>query len=532
MIEQKIRSALLLLGGLLLSAGALGQATTFTQVADFRVTVASEYFGPGDGRVVTFDEQSQAAIRVNLADDPAVSGTGSLDVNNSRDITFTLTGATFDGAATVNNLLYYEDAALSGNISRQLKSGGARGDSSVTYTLTVETAITPAGGDDFLYFTLPALMVNPVRLNPPTEMTAMMGAAVVAKFEPGGRAGSNPFPTSILGSGTVPPGSVLMHVEGRVVTTASALATTGLGAASYTANVAVDNRKVIAATSGVRVPAAGGAMVRGLQVGALTIALSDPGAGQDLIRVLRTTGTAGGTPAITANGLDSSLNGTAEISVSGNFQTGDRVLLLPVQGATGGAPKSFEMDDGVMTTEVPIEATNGARAVVYVPGGVDDLTPGRQGTFTASLSLDFNDDRNKSGPVAPNGTSMGAIQLAGVTTKAYAYGVVRAGSSESSFLRIGCVNAPAATSMCNVYMTCYDNSGQVYFGGVNPIPDNQTMVFSSDDIAEALGGGWSDNRGRCDLMSDGSLEVQLMVRSGGTQVNNSVVIGSDGILDK
>ena len=544
MTEWKMRSGLLFAAGLLLSAGALGQTVTFTQTdtGNHSVTVASEYFGAEGGREVLFVSNSQAAVRVDIADDATVSGTGMLEPNNEKEIVFTLTGATFAASATTNNLLYYEDttAQPSGNISRELVTGGARGDSSVTYKLTVNAAITPAGGDDFLYFTLPALMVDPVRLNPATDgsgnrLPPVMGAAVVASFNPGGRAAANPFPDRIVGAGAED--AVQMHLEGKVVETESAL-TASLGTqAMYAADVATDNRKVIVANSGVEVPMADGTAVRGLQLGMLSVTLANNSGreAEDLIRVLRTQDTAGGgTPAVSGSGqnalLDSSLNGTAAISVAGSFQEDDRVLLLPAASPAGGTAKAFEMNAaGAMTVEVPLGAI-GPRMVVYVPGGVDDLTPGRRGTFRASLSLDFNDDRNKEGPVMPNGTASGVIQLEGVMTRAYAHGVRRANDLEvTSFLRLTCASAAPPATGCNVFLSCYGEDGADYFGdltGAEAIPSDGTGVYSSGQIASALSGGWSEGGGRCDLLSNGVLEVQHMVRTSSLHLhNNSVVIG-------
>ena len=536
MIEQKMRSALSLAAGLLLSAGAWGQTTTFTQTDDgnYSITVAEEYFGSEGGRVVTFDSGRAAAVKVNIAQ---VGGSGTLDENNERDILFTLHGATFDSSATINNLSYYSAAGTpSGDISRQLVSGGSRGDTSVTYRLKVENTITP-GANSFLYFELPALMVNPVRLNPATEATPVMGAAVVVTFGQGGRAGSNPFPARILynaGSGAPadPMRAVRMDLEGAVVKTAPALMNAELGTATpHRADVAVDNRKVIAANSGVPVPMAGGAMVRGLQLGTLTVALSPPGNplnDQNSIQVLRTTG--GFAPAVTANGLDSSLNGTVEISVSGNFQENDRVLLLPAASPPGEAAKTFERNAaGAMTVEVPLGTIN-PRMVVYVPGGVEDLTPGRRGTFRASLSLDFNDDRNKGGPVR-DGISSGVIQFQGVMTRAYAHGVSRADDTEvTSLLRLTCASVTPPATGCNVFLSCNGEDGADYFGdltGAEAIPSGGTGVYSSGQIASVLGGGWSQGAGRCDLLSNGTLEVQHMIRTSGLALhNNSVVIGA------
>ena len=527
MIEQKMRSALPLLAGLLLSAGAWGQTVLLVQNNDYEVYVAQEYFGSSGSREVVFSSASQAAIRIDIADAPA-TGDGVLGAQSTAKITFTLNGATFAASATSNNLKYFagDPAAEASNIVRSVDRGGARGDRTVTYELEVSADVaTAATGDEFLIFSLPSLDVTPVVLDPATQPPSarQRGVTVVAAIEPG-RSGANPFPSSIVGaSGAVAEGTetriVAPFADGSVVRLSPAL-TAGLGVGGE-ANVAINNLKAIASGGGsVDVTLQGDAKAKGLKVGELSVTLTDSSSTSTPLRVLRTAAltNVGGT-------LNSSLGGTAVVSVSGDFQQGDRVLLGRDQ--TADTAKAFEMSGGVATVEVPFEGGVTGMDVVYVPGGVEDLTPG---TFSAALSLDFTDDRNAGGPAGR--PSSGTIVYDGISTQAYAYGVVRSGGLESSFLRVGCVGAPPATGVCAVYMTCYDQAGQSYFGSLDPIANNATTVVNSVGIARALGGGWSNGRGRCDLMSNGSLEVQHMVRSGGIQVNNSVVIGADGILDK
>ena len=537
MIEQAMRSALLLLAGMLLSAGALGQTVTLTQVDDYTVNVAAEYFG-GDAREVTFSGNSQAAVRLNFADDPGVSGAGTLDANNTRSITFTLNGATFAASATPNHLTFHLDGSPAGNISRTVTDGGARGDRSVTYLLEVETTFTPAGGNDFLYFSLPNLDVTPVVLNPNAVPSAQVrGVTVTAALGSDGRSANNPFPSRVLGSGIPGGGAALSDVvnpqaDGSVIQLRPSF-TASLGTATqYVADVALASRKAIASGAGSRVVTMsdGATKTRGLQVGDLSITLSAPGTNETLIRVLRTGNEAGGgTPAISGTTLNASLGGTADVTVSGPFQDGDMVFLGDDQ--TADTAKAFTGSGGTRTANVQI-GTFANHPVVYVPGGVADLRPG---VFSASLALNFNDSRNASGPVpAPaGGRSSGKLMYQGTAIKAYAYGVLSGTGLEKSFIRVGCIGAPATTRVCSVFLDCTGQDGTPYFGELDSVPDNQTTVFDNVAIAGALNGGWNRGRGRCDLLSDGdSLEVQHMVRSGGIQVNNSVVIGGDGILDK
>ena len=238
--------------------------------------------------------------------------------------------------------------------------------------------------------------------------------------------------------------------------------------------------------------------------------------------------------AATATTLHSSLSGTLDITVGGRMQENDAVILGANQ--TQADSKAFRMgENGVATLGLVLENIP-SMDIIYVPGGVATLRPA---VFKATAEVNFNDARNAGGPVR---TATGAIAEAegrlsyqGVNPAAYAYGVVRSaanGGMERSFLRVTCADTPAG---CSVFLDCNGQDGTGYFGQITtdsePLANNATEVFTSDEIAAALpGGGWESGRGQCDLLSNGNLQVQHMIRSGGIQVNNSVVIDDMGIV--
>ena len=538
MIEQKMRSALLLFAGLALASGAWGQTTTITQTKGGNINVASEFFGSPEGREVNLilpdvsdfasAATSQPYIVLTIAQ---VGGAGVVGSGNTTMITYTLYGATFAASASGTDLRYFEGAALDtdGDIVVRLADGGNRGDRMVTYEVETKAEINPGAGARALYFFPPDLQVAPVALNPQDPASAM-GAMVVASIDSSGATvASNPFPRNVLGTGTdrSTGASVVNRLaDGEILRLMPALsASLGTpGAASFVANVDIENRKALA--DGVAVTMAGQDRPSfGLKVGELSISLTPEANAPRVLRTLNVTNDGGD--------LDSALSGTADVTVSGPFQQGDMVILG--EDRTSDDSKTFEMAADRMSAmvSVPIDAMTSMN-VVYVPGGVMDLQPGM---FRASLALDFNDQRAASGVVRPtattSGASSGTVQYAGITTKAYAYGVVRGGGLESSFIRVTCLNPPAiAMGMCSVFLNCMGQDATPYFGELSRVAVNGTEVFDSNEVARALNGGWSTGRGRCDLMSNGDLEVQHMVRTGSVQVNNSVVIGADGILDK
>ena len=525
MTERKMRSGLPLLAGLVLASGAWGQTTTMTQSVGGNITLASEFFGAAEGRTVTFfpnlanfAQGSQPYIGLTIGQ---VGGAGELGDNNSTRITFTLAGASFAAPASGADLRYFEGGNTRGGISVQLIDGGARGDTSVTYEVETNGVIDPTGTPKALYFFPPSLQVVPRVLNP--DVTApnarIRGVTVVASLD-GSRSQSsdNPFPRRISGTARADATGfqgVNPLADGEILRLAPAL-TASLGSPSE-ANVDIENRKALA--NGLVVRMSGGQRTSGLKVGDLSIEVTDRA---NAPRVLL----ANSYPAdltTTSNGtLDRTLAGTAEVTVTGPFQEGDRIL-LGTSLDSGSGTKTTTASGGSATVSVPIDAMD-AMPLVYLPGGIMDLRPG---VFRASLALDFNDDANDSRDYA---SSSGTVRYAGVTTQAYAHGVSRANDLEvTSLLRLTCASVTPPATGCNVFLSCNGEDGADYFGdltGAAAIPSGGTGVYSSGQIASALSGGWREGAGRCDLMSNGVLEVQHMLRTSGlTLHNNSVVVG-------
>ena len=593
MIEQKMRSALLLLAGSLLAAGAWGQTVILTQNSPVSVKVASDYFGSADGREVTFDgEPKEARINLLISGDPrkpAGSGVSAIASGNEATLTFTLNGASFASSVRASDLEYYDLATSaivpttyaadgrvattiyqqsneSNDIRKSVTAGGRRGDRSVTFNLEVVNHIVPANterypatgtdfvtgnaGAEFLSFVLPSLQVTPAPFNPLNPF-GPSGVTVEARLAPGS-SGANPFPRSVVGTtgrvlvpgvpgndgpdGTpgnaddVDPIAAQLGVnpvdDGKVLELASAM-TVGL-AGDTTAEVLLSERKVIVSSgtnAGVGVVNEGGSRTRGLLVGRVSLRLTtDPN-----VYVLR-----GDNPVVdvedagdTADDrLDGSLSGTLDVTVSGTFQVGDRMLLGADQ--TEGDAKVLEMSDSVATIEFPLTGNIAAMDLIYVPGGVADLRPGN---FAAAATLSFNDPLNASRGLAVG--SLGRLKYRGIDPSAYAYGVSRANDEEvTSFLRTTCDGVNSAPSAgCRIFIDCTGEDGTSYFGDLTGTDEivsrSATRVFTSLQIAEALGGGWdSGGSGRCELLSNGSLQVQHMIRTSGNALhNNSVVIG-------
>lgn len=525
MIRQTMRSVALAAAGLVLSSVAWGQGSVLRQVTSSdtaMIMVASEYFG-GEPRSVLLSKfdivDGTAGLQrpyVGLNNDGA-----AITAGNAAEITFTLAGAAFLQAATASNLDRRGEncsGTAGGDVSVSVVSGGARGDESVTFRVEVATGEN-VGVDEAICFWVPDLSVGLTTVSGPGVTPAVMGVQVTSSIRTVTTSGTT-FPSVINGPNadvdmnpaTDPvPGPITMKT---ILEAANAVTTMlGTGDTAYV-NVA-DRTKIV--RGGTRDPSAaapGGTM--GLRVGTLEVGL----AAADTIWKLEGgtfTGTSGTDPhpGKLQSTLDTTLSGQVKLSIGGRFNSGDKVVV-------GSGPTALMATPSGGAVEVTVPLTVGAtNTIVYVPGGVDNLKPG---TFAAGGMRMFNDRRNNNAAVAP--MSMGEIRYLGINVEGYAYGVVRSSGTDSSFVRVTC--EASATGTCVVFGDCQDQDGMDYFSNVPvPISVGQTAVWSSDDIAQVLGGGWDSGRGSCDIHSNGELSVQHMVRAGHTLINNSAVVGRD-----
>ena len=502
MIRQMVRSAALFAAGLLLANVAWGQPV-LRQVSSAAQLVAAEYFG-GEGRMVQVSKMDLDSDTDGVQRPYAglnLSGAAVTD-GNTADITFTLTGATFDQPASATNLDQRATGCTgaAGNIvEATVMDGGERGDSSVTYRVEVtDTGGEPLAIGQAICFWVPDLSVTLAsvdQMTPPTRGVTVTATAIKPIASTG-----TPFPSAVCGAATTMPMNACPKPSGaevRVLQAAPALtASMGMGDTAY---VAIKDRTKIA-TGGTPDPSASDPTkaTMGLKVGTLTVGVSQMNIWE-----------LDGSGYLPKDAIDGSLSGQIDLSLGGRFQSGDRVLV-------GSGPTALSAEIDGMMAEVTVQtAVIAGMSIVYVPGGVDALKPG---TFTAAGAYLFNDRRNANGPI---GMSQGEIKYAGIEVEGYAYGVVRGNGADTSFVRVTC----ETTAACAVFADCTGQDGMEYFEAAPPISGGATVVWDSDDIEGLMGDGWTAGRGRCDVLSNGELSVQHMVRSGHTLINSSAVVG-------
>ena len=291
------------------------------------------------------------------------------------------------------------------------------------------------------------------------------------------------------------------------------------------ATVALDDRKRFATANETYMALGSGTVTKALRVGALMISVragtapasdgNDPTSQVYTLDPKRPVVDFNGTSSTDDDRLDGQFAGHVDVVVKGTFGTGDKVVY-------GTPAKAAEISDGMASVRLPIGLMDAPTKFIYVPGGLDEL---RRGTIAAMAVLSFRAGGNASeDPAQAAAVSTGTISYAGVDVDAYAYGVFKRGGPDVSYLRVHCATSPL-TGGCTVFLDCKDMAGKSYFGEAGVIEADATAVWSSTDVAAVLDGGWSSGKGACDLLSNGTLEVQHMIRSGGALVNNSVVIG-------
>ena len=519
MIRQTMRLVALAAAGLVLAGGAWGQVLRQTTSADF--LVAHEFFGASGGREVLASKvdldgtaEGTQAPYVALT----VGGT-AVAVGNAADVTFTVVGATFSETVSPANL-DRRAANCGGERQNNLlvtgpTSGGAKGDSSVTFK--VEVTGNELAADQAICFWVPNLQATLTTVSAPGVTPAEMGVNVTASISQG-VTNSNPFPAVINGNnvdaGGMPtpdnttgnPGPI---TDRTIFKAAPALMTSlGMGGTGY---VSLEDRTKVV-SGGTPDPSADPAKAAmGVSVGTLSIALSS---NAGMIWKLDGSGPVGtaSTDSGPVDTLDATLGGQVMLSVGSTaFQEGDKVVF-----GSGTSARQVAPEGGMASTSVELKPTAGL-PIVYVPGGVGILKPS---AFAAMAKYSFNSlDNNNNLPIM---ASVGNIKYAGIEVEAYAYGVVRGGGMDTSYGRATC---EAASGMCQLFADCTDQDGAAYFGGPVPIAAGATAVIDSDALAGALGGGWDKGRGRCDIWSTAPLAFQHMVRSHGLLINNSAVVG-------
>ncbi|MBV1905323.1 MAG: hypothetical protein KUG75_04545 [Pseudomonadales bacterium] len=461
--------------GIIASSVALTMSTSAATIAQTAVgpdLFAQELFGAGSDAVVL---TSGATVVLTTA-------ATNLDAGEIADITYTLSNGAFGATVALGDIVLSAGAAT---ITKT--AGGAAGDTSVTFRVEVTTAVAAAST---LTLTVTSLTSASGLADTTTPTTVTVATTIAQVATSGGGA----FPTSIT------------QTSGTLATSASELTlTTGAGVA---ATIDVDNRSDLnAGVTAIDHDADGGTTPArdGVTVGTSTIALV--GAAQEADGSAFSFADAGA--------------GNLDMTVTGNFNSGDVVCIDIDAGADCDAGEIFTISGSTASLSVPLAAL-GADTVYYVANGTSTLAPT---TFTYTQTTNFDD---ATGLNDTGTTSAGVTSFSGLTADGWSLAVPKSTSADIANIRV----TNETSSEVSVFAQGWSQDGtSLGFQEISTLAANETQVLNAATL-EGLFGTWS-GRARFDFSTSGNVSVQTFIRSGGilNNMNGSAGISNNGNSD-
>jgi len=442
-------------------------AATLSQTIVGPVVYAQELFGPG----------SDAVVLVNGAAVTLTTAGTVVDTGEISDFTFALTGGVLGAAVNLITDIVLTSGA--GEISVTIRTGGAEGDSSVTFRIEV---ITDLAIGDTIAFNIPTVTGAAGLADIVTPTVVSVGSSVTT-FATGG---VGTFPTTITQTGTVIASAVDEHNLSVV------------SAGDHTLDV--DNRSdVNSATDAVDHDDDGGAVTAtrdGVIVGIVSTFLNGVAMQRD------------GMPLNYAEDAA----GTLEIAVTGPFNAGATVCadlngdlacnageVCPIVGMTATCSM-------LLFARLPFP-------VYWIPDGLTELAPAAYSMTAATaftLSTNLND----------TGMSSASTTFAGLFPDGWSMVVPKSASADESNIRL--TNETGAAVAVFATGTGQDGAplGTMEVLTLAPM---ETRVLSAAEF-EAIFGTWT-GRARFDFLVSGNVSVQSFIRSNGV-LNN--MTGSSG----
>ena len=539
----KLRNAVLGFAAILLATGAAAQVG-FMQDND-PVTVAEELFG-GGAVELDFSEEKDFYPKAKL-----IFNDDAINVNTEFTVTYTLHRAVLDEAVGNEHFKWgtWGPKADQGgddcdttttddngtNADRQFcpnsevnisREGGRKGDNSVSFKVTVPTAITGLAtptltdsgttddpSDDVYVGTTRKMVffvpdIEASGLSAPT-MTNPVGGAVMVDMDieqTNRMAGDSEVSTAIVGGNTC--GAMTSMVADAQVACPVVMAhkiITGITNSPGSGSIDLDDR-----TSLAPVGTTPTARVR------LSTVQVDADFGMGGVR------NDTGDVLTEEDGFADSLAGTLAISVtSDRFNEGDVVYIDADTDKTADDSEMFSISGDTASDSVDLNTS--AYAIYYVPGGEANLKHMTEFDINASTEFSRSGNRNRS---ADEETA--TLRLAGIPGEGLkAYAIAPTTSTDTANVRVTCESSVMAG--CRVFFECRDQAGTSTFGeagsSVNP---DATARWNQMQIQEALGldAAW-EGRLSCDVLSDRPISVQVLTRAEGVLVNNTAVTTND-----
>ena len=494
---NRVASAFAYVAALGLAFGASAAHWELSTSGD--VTYASEIFGEDAATMeltlATDDPDTGSAFEMNegtYVDLALLVPDGTVNTDSEITVTFTLGGATFGNTVQINDFKTRGTGLSIVNGSK--KDGRNDGDRSVSVGFKATGNISGAGPQATDDDDRPTIRLVLESIKGAAGLaTPKQSVTVGASVELVGTAGGNDvdFPTDVTAPGvrddpntdddeSMKDDKPVFHPADNKI--ASSVQSYDFGATSGGMGpITLDDRTKI----------------KGAQVALATLTLST-------------------TKAKTAdNDAEFDGAGNVKVNVSGDIPVNDDDIVF------------YDLDgDKKMTDNEKLDVDDGAASgtfratpstVYYAPGGEEDL---KAGMLTATFNVEF-DTTSSVNPGAEKGSGM--LIYDGVSAEARAYAIPNpARIDDVGNVRIRCESGTA----CTVFLSCDGQDGTDYFGEVGEIEGGATMVLQSQAIADMIGAddGWM-GRLSCDVLSSGDASVQVLVRSGASNVlvNNTFV---------
>ncbi len=402
---------------------SFGANAALTQTAT-KVKYATELFGSGSS-AVELKGTSTAIVTTNADVDASVG-----------EFTFTLTNGTFGDTVILGDLVFADNGAGAGTATTKLLSGGAIGDSAVTFEVTAG-----AGGGKWTSTDALTLTVNNIKgANSLSDDTKKVEIVTTIKVT---ASGTTTFP-------------------GTITVTSKDLAESGAGLTTFKVDdgavtgsnneIDIDKRETL--KNGYAVLADAGVVLAGAGVN----------------------DNEGNTFAFNAK---DKLN----FKVVGAYNAGDKVCLAAdaTKLCAAAGDTAFAIAGGTASlTEAADPATSNGKSVVYVPAGTLALAPA---TFNTTLDVTWNTATN----VAKSDTATLATTFSGINTGAKAMVVTPKGSADETYIRVTNESGAETTVFAQMYAQDGTDLG---FKELAKIAAKATTVYSSADL-EAVFGAWT-----------------------------------------
>ena len=549
--------------------GAWGAKVT---VSNGTTVYASELFGPGHGSPMYPKDKEPMAVLTIPANADAVEADADTDTaakpavdhSGSVEITFTLThGATFN--ANVAGLMWDQDGGGDTNdfepadgAVASIKSGGRKGDSSIT--ITVEEADEDEGrgtdSDIYIGFEIPRLanldalgVANSLDTRADNDQPAIYLQASVTRIVSGAFTADTNAP--ITGSH---PFYVEPVIHSRDAVTVTAMASTdGMktividGDSAFKAVKQAKDGYVNLATVTVTTKPLNPGTAKAADGGGLVGYIKDNAAASndtatDEVVYRPSIGAVAATPydirGMDGLVVDAGLRGTLTVSATGTrelFNEDDVLFIDYDKNGKMGPGEAITIDGAsAMGSALSIDADNaqsdsfdkggmGVFNVYYMPGGKGDINHGAMIDLVASVNYSDPSAIDENDAKASN-----TLNFDGVAGEVKAYAIPHStnGTGDKGNVRVRCEQPARGAEACRVFLECWDDMGMRSFGEAPMIAGDSVMVWSGEAI-EGVTGMEPTSRHSCRILSKGMVTVQQLTRDGnsGTLVNNTFVGG-------